>query len=107
MLAIYARVSQDKDDEKNSIETQIALGRAYSQKLGLNCEVYEDNGISGTLEIEKRPALYELVQDIASKKITHVFAYDQSRLERNNEVWSTLYFLFQKDNVKLFFKNSG
>lgn len=107
MLAIYVRVSQDKDDEKNSIETQISLGRAYAQTIGLEYEIYEDNGISGTLEIEKRPALYELVQDVASKKITHVFAYDQSRLERNNAVWSTLCFLFQKDDINLFFQNSG
>lgn len=107
MLAIYARVSQDKDDEKNSIETQISLGRDYARTIGLEYEIYADNGISGTLDIEKRPALYELVQDVASKKITHVFAYDQSRLERNNVVWSTLYFLFQKDDINLFFQNSG
>ncbi|WP_295230339.1 recombinase family protein [uncultured Chryseobacterium sp.] len=107
MLAIYARVSQDKDDEKNSIETQIALGKTYAQTKGLSYEIYEDNGVSGTLEIEKRPALYELVKDIASKKITHVFSYDQSRLERNNAVWSTLYLLFQRDDIKLYFYNTG
>lgn len=107
MLAIYARVSQDKDDKKNSIETQIALGKIYAQTKGLTYEIYEDNGISGTLEIEKRPALYELTKDIALKKITHVFAYDQSRLERDNIVWGTLFLLFETNNIKLFFQDTG
>ncbi|WP_337084888.1 recombinase family protein [Elizabethkingia anophelis] len=107
MLAIYARVSQDKDDNQNSIETQVDLGKRYADKLGLNYDIYADNNISGTLEIENRPELFRMLQDIASEKITHIFAYDQSRLERNNVVWSNLYMLFQKNSIKLYFQADG
>lgn len=107
MIAIYARVSQDKDDFKNSIKTQIQFGEDYAKALGKDYEIYSDNGISGTLDIEKRPALFRLLQDIASGKISHVFAYDQSRLERNNSVWSNLYILFQTNNIKLHYHIDG
>lgn len=107
MVAIYARVSQDNDDFKNSINTQIQFGKEYAKSQNKDYEIYEDNGISGTLDIEKRPALFKLVQDIASGKISHVFAYDQSRLERNNSVWSNLYILFQSNNIKLHYHVDG
>lgn len=107
MLAIYARISREKEDGKDrSINDQVQTGKELAKKLNLSCEVYIDEGYSGTLDIEDRPELMRLVEDILSKKITHVFAYDQSRLERNKDVWSKLYGIFQDKKVKLSFKDN-
>lgn len=107
MLAIYARISREKLEGKDrSINDQVQTGKELAEKLKLDYEVYIDEGYSGTLDIEDRPELMKLVEDILNKKITHVFAYDQSRLERNKDVWSKLYGIFQDKKVKLSFKDT-
>lgn len=107
MLAIYARISREKLEGKDrSINDQVQTGKELAEKLKLDYEVYIDEGYSGTLDIEDRPELMRLVEDILNKKITHVFAYDQSRLERNKDVWSKLYGIFQDKKVKLSFKDT-
>ncbi|QQM25156.1 recombinase family protein [Elizabethkingia sp. M8] len=106
MLGIYARISREKEEGKDrSINDQVLSGKELAAKLGLKYEVYIDEGLSGTLDIEERPGLMQLIEDILSKKITHAFAYDQSRLERNKDVWSKLYTIFQDKKVKLSFKD--
>lgn len=108
MLAIYARISREKLEGKDrSINDQVQTGKELAEKLKLDYEVYIDEGYSGTLDIEDRPELMRLVEDILNKKITHVFAYDQSRLERNKDVWSKLYGIFQDKKVKLSFKDTS
>lgn len=107
MLAIYARISQDKGDNISSIENQIHFGKEYAKKLNLSYKVYQDIGVSGTLPIEQRAELFRLIQDIELKEITHVFAYDQSRIERDNVVWNSIWLLLQQHNVKLYFHLGG
>ncbi|MCQ9635142.1 recombinase family protein [Chryseobacterium sp. WG23] len=107
MLAIYARLSQDKGDNLSSIENQIHFGKEYAKKLNVSYKIYKDVGVSGTLPIEKRPELFRLIQDIEAKEITIVFAYDQSRIERDHIVWNSLWLLFQKNDTKLYFHSGG
>lgn len=105
MLAIYARLSQDKGDNISSIENQIYFGKEYAKKLNLSYKIYQDVGVSGTLPIEQRSALLSMMEDILSKKITDVYAYEQSRLERNTETWRSLCLFFKENNIKLHFNN--
>ncbi|WP_087094080.1 recombinase family protein [Elizabethkingia anophelis] len=106
MLGIYARISKEKEEGKDrSINDQVLSGKELAVNLGLNYEIYIDEGLSGTLDVEERPGLMQLIEDILNKKITHVFAYDQSRLERNKDVWSKLYSIFQDKKIKLSFKD--
>jgi len=106
MLAIYARISQDKGDNISSIENQIHFGKEYAKKLNLSYKVYQDVGVSGTLPIEQRSALLNMMEDILSGEITDVYAYEQSRLERNTTTWGSLCLFFKENNIKLHF-NSG
>ncbi len=106
MLAIYARISQDKGDNISSIENQIHFGKEYAKKLNLSYKIYQDVGVSGTLPIEQRSALLLMMEDILSKEITDVYAYEQSRLERNTTTWGSLCLFFKENNIKLHF-NSG
>jgi site-specific DNA recombinase len=108
MLGIYARISREKEEGKDrSINDQVESGKELAKKLDLDYDVYVDEGFSGTLDIEDRPEMLRLIDDVINKKISHVFAYDQSRLERNNDVWSKLFVIFKDKDIKLFFRDSG
>ncbi|WP_052248526.1 recombinase family protein [Chryseobacterium taiwanense] len=108
MLGIYARISKEKEDGKDrSINDQVELGKSLAKNLDIPYEIYIDEGYSGTLDVHNRPGLAKLVEDIFDNKITHVFSFDQSRLERNKDIWAKLYNLFQNKKIKLFYDNIG
>jgi site-specific DNA recombinase len=105
MLGIYARISRDKEETDRSIEDQIQTGIELAEKLKLSYRIYrEADGTSGSLPIDKRPQLQSLVDDILSNEINAVYAYDQSRLERNVETNFILKKLFKEFKVKLYFQ---
>lgn len=107
MIGIYCRISKEKEVGKDrSIDDQRLLGVELANKLGVDYEVYIDEGVSGTLAINERPALYKLVQDTEDNKINMFYYYDNSRLERDPETYIILSKLFVKKNVKCF-TNSG
>ena len=86
MLAIYCRISGKKEAGTDvSIDVQAAQGKALADRLGLKHEVYKDEAVSGTLEIENRPAFANMIKDLEKKQISHLYCYDNSRLERNTE----------------------
>ncbi len=88
MLAIYCRTSKNKAEGTDySIETQQQGGILLANQLGEEYKLYIDEGISGTLDIEVRPAFAELMSDIKKKKVTAVYCIDQSRIERNTDTW--------------------
>ncbi|THV60591.1 recombinase family protein [Chryseobacterium candidae] len=108
MLGIYARISREKEEGKDrSINDQVELGKTLASKLGISYTIYIDEGYSGALDIDNRPGLSKLVEDVFDNKITHVFSFDQSRLERHKDVWAKLYNLFQSKKIKLFFNTTG
>ena len=107
MIGIYCRISKEKEQGKDrSIDDQRLLGIELANKLGVEYEVYIDDGLSGTLAINERPALFKLVQDCEDNKINMFYYYDNSRLERDPETYIILSKLFIKKNVKCF-TNSG
>ncbi|APA65643.1 recombinase family protein [Maribacter sp. 1_2014MBL_MicDiv] len=106
MLAIYCRISQEKIEGKDrSINDQKLLGVELAKSLNLSYEVYIDEGISGTKDIKDRPAFASMLDDIADGKISHVYAYDQSRLERSPETRFIFKRLLKENNVLLYTDN--
>ena len=106
MLAIYCRISQEKLEGKDrSINDQKLLGIDLAKSLSLSYEVYIDEGISGTKDIKDRPAFASMLDDIADGKITHVYAYDQSRLERSPETRFVFKRLLKENDVLLYTDN--
>jgi site-specific DNA recombinase len=99
-LGIYCRISRLKDGNDLSIEDQKQKGEAKAKELGIPFEYYIDEGLSGASErIEDRPEFERFLGDVASKKITHVYACDQSRFERNPQIRFAITELFKKANV--------
>jgi len=106
MIGIYARISREKEDVDRSIQDQIKTGIELAEKLGISYAVYqEEDGTSGSLPIKQRPQLQRLVNDIIEGNITKVFAFDQSRLERNEETRYVLKRLFKEEQIQVYFNN--
>ena len=85
-VAIYARVSSDKDAAENSLDSQIAY---FKKKVSSNpawmlAGIYTDNGISGTLVT--RPAFQQMMMDARSGKIDYIITKSITRFARNTVV---------------------
>ncbi len=106
MLAIYCRISKEKEEGKDrSINDQKQLGIDLANDLNIPYKVFIDEGISGTLPIEKRPEFSLLLDEIENHKFTHLYAYDQSRLERSPETRLILNKLLKDNGISLYTDN--
>ncbi|MCL2637188.1 MAG: recombinase family protein [Oscillospiraceae bacterium] len=82
-IAAYCRVSTNKEDQLNSLETQKAFFEEYAKKNNFNLiRIYADEGISGT-KTKNRVQFLQLMKDCESKIFEMVVAKDISRLARN------------------------
>lgn len=83
-VAVYARVSTDKDDQANSLENQ----RNYFANYILNhadwqlTEIYYDEGISGT-QTKKRVGFNRMIEDAKNGEIDLIITKEVSRFARN------------------------
>ena len=104
-IGIYARVSTQKQAEKGiSINDQKRRGIEFCEKNDYEYEVFTDEGYSGDLPIEKRPALTILFEKIFQKKkeIDGVFVVDFDRLTRNPKEAIIIREIFIENNINLF-----
>ena len=84
MLAIYTRLSKE-DEKSNSISHQKSEGKDLAKSIGLDYTIYDEGkGISGGADIEDRPQLQKLIEDIQSGIITAVWFRNENRLSRNS-----------------------
>lgn len=82
-IAAYCRVSTDKSDQLNSLETQKKFFSEYVQRTGDTLvRVYADEGISGT-KIKNRKEFQRLMQDAQRGLFEMVVVKDISRFARN------------------------
>ena len=84
-VGIYTRVSSDTQViEGHSLEWQELELERYAKEHKLNViDRYIEKGISGE-DIETRPQLKRLLEDVKSKKINNVLVYKVDRLGRQN-----------------------
>ena len=103
-IGTYARVSTQKQAEKGiSIEDQIRRGKDYCHKNKYTYEIFKDEGYSGDLPIEERPALTKLFEKIFLKKkeIDGIFVVDFDRLTRNVKEALTIREILIENDVQL------
>ncbi len=82
-IAAYCRVSTDKSDQLNSLETQKKFFIEYAQKHGHRLvQLYADEGISGT-KIKNRKEFLRLMNDARRGLFEMVAVKDISRFARN------------------------
>ena len=83
-VATYLRVSTEEQRERQSIETQREFGERFCQLHKLETHrVYEDDGISGTVPLEKRPQGSQILRDARLGKFDQLLVYRLDRLGRN------------------------
>ena len=108
MLGIYCRISREKEEGKNvSIPDQKKKGIAMAKELRIDYKIYVDEGISGTLPVSERPSFSKLLEDIAEDKITHLYAVDQSRIERSPETRIVVNTMLKKKGIRMFTDMEG
>ena len=82
-IAIYGRVSTDEQQRKETIDAQLeALRRTLPGDYEV-VETYLDDGISGTVSFEDRPAGRRLLKEAEAGRFEQVLAYKLDRLGRN------------------------
>lgn len=106
MVTVYCRKSVDKeDDPSGSITLQKKLGKEFAERKGMSYRYYIDEDVSGTLE--NKPQYTQMLMDMSSKgsEIKIVFAQDQSRLYRNDEVRLQFLSLCRKYGIELYYQS--
>jgi site-specific DNA recombinase len=80
----YCRVSTENQKDEGTIEIQQRAIREYCKKEGFELgEIFSDEGISGSKELENRPALSDLFSRIEANGLYAVIIYKLDRLARD------------------------
>jgi DNA invertase Pin-like site-specific DNA recombinase len=103
-IAIYARVSTDKQ----STENQLLELRILCNKLGYTIvQEYTDNGISGAKSRDARPALDLLLKDATRRKFDMVMCWSIDRLGRSLQNLVEILNELQALKIDLYFQQQG
>lgn len=107
-VAAYCRVSTDKEDQKNSFESQ---KKYFDEFINRHQEwhlvnIYTDEGITGT-NVFKRDGFNQMIKDAKMGKIDLILTKEVSRFARNTI--DTLYFTreLKKYTVGVYFINDN
>ena len=88
-----------------SLEFQRELGVKRAKELGFEYKLWNEGGKSSNHEeLDKRPELSRLFNEIKNGVVKHLFVYDQSRLSRNDTVSSIFRIECAKQGVTLYNK---
>ena len=103
-IAIYARVSTDKQ----STENQLLELRTLCTKLGYTIvQEYTDNGISGAKSRNERPAVDLLLKDATRRKFDMVMCWSIDRLGRSLQNLVEILNELQALKIDLYFQQQG
>ncbi|HJQ18695.1 MAG TPA: recombinase family protein, partial [Gemmatimonadaceae bacterium] len=91
VVALYCRLSPRPDGSYEGVELQEDWGREYAAQRwpGASVEVFADKGISAA-NGDHRPEYERLREWINGGRVAHVWAVEQTRLERREIEWFTL-----------------
>ena len=82
-IALYLRVSSEEQRERETMEIQREFLEQYCQLYGLEvADVYEDDGVSGTIPLNERPAGRRLLEDAEQERFGAVLVSKLDRLGR-------------------------
>ena len=91
-VAVYCRISRDRTGRVEGVRNQERWGRAYAARQwpGVPVVVYADNDVSAFDDEAVRPEYERLREAIRRSEVAHVWAVEQSRLERREIEWFKL-----------------
>src|SRR5271155_2715113 len=86
-VAVYVRVSTEEQRERQSILTQREFGDRYCQLHKITVHrVYSDDGVSGTVPLERRPEGSQILKDARLGKFDQLLIYRLDRLGRETRL---------------------
>jgi len=86
-VAVYLRVSTDEQRERQSINTQRDFAERYCALHSLTVyRVYADDGVTGTIPLEKRPEGSQILHDARLGKFDQLLIYKLDRLGRETRL---------------------
>ena len=90
-VALYCRISKDKNGRVEGVKAQEKWGRAYAAGAwpDVPVRVFADNHVSAA-NGDHRPEYETLREAIARGEVVHLWAVEQSRLERREIEWFRL-----------------
>ncbi len=105
--ALYLRVSTDEHAKEGhyGLDIQEERGRAFCEfhKYSLDKEhIYKDEGFSGSLSVEKRPALKQLFEDAKCGKFNVVAVYRIDRMARSVRIFKNAIYDLEKLNITFY-----
>ena len=90
-LHIYTRVSTAAQEDGASLDTQKDIGITKSKELGMTHKVWNEGSASSHHEdLLNRPVLSQLLGEIESGSIKHLFVFNNDRLSRNDITQQTI-----------------
>lgn len=100
--AIYARVSSDDQAERGTIENQLEFARKYCDLHRIGTALwYKDDGVTGTVPLESRPAGSQLLADAKAGLIEVLLVYKLDRLGRSARVVLNSVYELEQYGVKV------
>jgi len=98
----YLRVSGKGQLDGDGFPRQIATIREYARKNSLEViQAFEEQGVSGTKELDNRPALQSLIGELESGSVRIVLVEKLDRLARDLMVQETIIGDLQKRGIEL------
>jgi DNA invertase Pin-like site-specific DNA recombinase len=103
-LYIYTRVSTEEQQIKDlSLPRQKDLGLKKAKELDMVPKLVIEGGESASHEnLDNRPELVRLLNLIRDGEAKHIFAFDQTRLSRNDLTKAIISETFRKAGAKLY-----
>ena len=102
-IATYARVSSDEQRDRHTVLNQrAALSRRLSSEPGVHIfNHYEDDGVSGTIPLEDRPAGRALARDARAGRFSQIWVVRADRLGRDAFELLRIWRVFESIGVAL------
>ncbi|MFW9331812.1 recombinase family protein [Paenibacillus polymyxa] len=101
-VAVYARVSSEDQQERETIENQVEFAEKYCELHRMNIVGwYKDDGVSGTIPFDQRPAGKRLIEEAKSGKFKTVLIYNMKRLGRKARVTLDAIYQLEEYGVKI------
>jgi site-specific DNA recombinase len=86
-VAVYLRVSTEEQRERQSIATQRDFAERYCALHGLTVSrVYADDGVTGTMPLDRRPEGSQVLRDARLKNFDQLLVYKLDRLGRDTRL---------------------
>src|SRR5271155_4048963 len=86
-VGVYLRVSTEEQRERQSIATQRDFAGRYCDLHQLPVHaLYADDGVSGTIPLDRRPEGAKLLRDARLKKFDQLLVYKLDRLGRETRL---------------------